>query len=1040
MRIANFFIDKPIFATVIAVMILIVGSLSYVKLPIEQYPQVVPPTIRITASYPGANASTVADTVATPLEQQINGVEDMLYMDSQSTDDGQMRLTITFKLGTNLDEAQVLVQNRVAIAEPRLPEEVRRIGIVVTKNSPDLLLVINLYSPDKHYDQTYLGNYAVLQIMDNIRRIEGVGDIRLVGASEYAMRIWLNPDRMNSYQLAPNDVIEALRAQNVEIASGTLNEQPQNTRYGFEYGVETKGRLNSIEAFEAVIVKSSSDGRLVRLKDIARVELGAQDYATKSYLGSFNAVALPVFQQPGTNALATADAIIASMKKLATHFPPGLAYQIAYNPTEYIAESIKAVRHTIFEAIALVVLVIFVFLQSWRAAMVPIVAIPISLVGTFALMYYFGFSLNFLTLFALVLAVGIVVDDAIVVVENMERNLQLGLSAREAARKTMSEVGGALIAIGLVLMAVFFPTLFLEGLSGRFFLQLGAIMSAATAISVFVSLTLSPSMATLLLKSFTGLKKKASVGKSLAKTVNQFITRVTRRYGQYLIICMRRTPWCMLIYCVLMALTLLLFLFIPKGFIPKQDQGYFIISIQLPPGSSLTRTDKVVHESVQKILALPGVKNAVAFTGFAGATFTNASNAAAIFVILQPFSERETASLSYAAILENLREAMNGIKEASIVVIPPPPVRGIGNAGGFKMMLQDRSGLGINTLFKTANLLIAKANQLPEVTSVFTFFDNATPRMHLMVDREKAERLSVPVANVWAVLEGYIGSVFVNEFNYLGRLYRVIVQADAPYRLTTSDLLRLKVRNNKGDMIPVGAVATLHTTTGPSRVLHYNLYPAIDIIGDASPGTSTGEALTAMEKLALDNLPNGMNYEWTEIAYQQKSAANVMFIALSLSVLFVFLVLAAQYESWTLPLIIILIIPMCLFSAFLGMTLFGMENNIMSQIGFVVLIGLASKNAILIVEFAHQLQMRGFNRWQAAFKAAQLRFRPIAMTSFAFILGVLPLVLATGAGAEMRKALGIAVFSGMLGVTFFGLIFTPIFYALISGLFPLKTK
>lgn len=1039
MKISHFFIDRPIFATVISIIIVLVGGLAYLNLPIEQYPQVVPPTIQVSATYPGANGTTVAETVATVIEQEVNGVENMLYMDSQSTDDGQMRLTITFKMGTDLDLAQILVQNRVAIAESRLPEAVRRIGIKTVKNSPDLLLVINMYSPNRRYDQTFLGNYAVLQIRDKIRRIDGVGDLRLVGASEYAMRIWLNPDLMDSYDIGPSDVISALNSQNVQVASGTLNKQPQSRQLGIEYNIETQGRLVTPADFEQIIIKSGKDGRIVHLKDIGRVELGTQEYSTRGYLGKNPAVALPVFQRPGSNALKTAEEVQATMKELSKSFPPGIAYEIVYNPTNFVAESITAVKHTIFEAIILVVLVILLFLQTWRAAIIPVIAIPVSLVGTFAVMDAIGFSLNYLTLFGLVLAIGIVVDDAIVVVENMERNMRAGMRAREAARKTMTEVGSALVAIGLVLVAVFLPTLFLTGLSGRFYQQFGTTIAVATIISVFVSLTLSPSLAALLLRSHHDLDKnkislwRKPIDHALAGFTH-FVQTVSRSYGKVLGTLIHRSVLMLVIYAVLISLTVFLFFWVPKGFIPKQDQGYFIVSIQLPPGASLDRTDKVVKEAINKILAIPGIANAVGFTGFAGATFTNSSNAAAIFPVLSPFDERHKAGLSADVILAQLRKELGTIKEAFIVVIPPPPVRGIGNAGGFKMMIQDRGGRGLKVLNEAVNTLAEKANQSKATTSVFTFFENSTPRVFLDFDREKAERLGVPVARVVEALEVYLGSVFVNEFNYLGRTYRVMVQADESYRLRPDDIFRLRVKNDENEMVPIGLVATVRNLVGPSRVPRYNLYPAIDLIGDVTPGYSAGDALDTMENLAKQYLPDGIGYEWTEIAYQQRTAGNIAIIAFTLGVVFVYLVLAALYESWILPLAIILIVPMCLFSSMLGIKLFGMENNIMTQISFIILIGLASKNAILIVEFARTLENNGANRWKAAIQAAKLRLRPILMTSLAFILGVFPLVVAVGAGAEMRRAIGVAVFSGMIGVTFFGLIFTPIFYVITSKL------
>lgn len=1040
MRIAHFFIDRPIFATVVSIIIVIVGSLAYFNLPIEQYPRVVPPTIQVTAAYPGANAATVAQTVATPIEQEVNGVENMLYMDSQSTDDGQMRLTITFKLGTDLDLAQVLVQNRVAIAEPRLPAEVRQIGITTVKNSPDLMLVINMYSPDGRYDQTYMGNYAVLQIRDKIKRIEGVGDVRLVGASEYAMRIWLNPDLMNTYDIAASDVITALQSQNIQVASGTLNKKPQKNHLGIEYNIETKGRLIAPDEFANIIIKSGADGRIVRVKDVGRVALGTQDYLTSGYLGKYPAVALPVFQRPGTNALETAHEVLSTMKELAKSFPPGLTYKIAYNPTNFVAESIDAVKDTIYEAVLLVVLVILLFLQTWRAAVIPVVAIPISLIGTFAVMDAIGFSLNYLTLFGLVLAIGIVVDDAIVVVENMERNIQAGMNAREAAKKTMTEVGSALVAIGLVLVSVFLPTLFLEGLSGRFYQQFGTTVAVATIISVFVSLTLSPTLAALLLKPHSIVKGESEISfwkhplQRFLSGFNYLVETGSQGYGKLLGKLIHRSGWMVLVYSTFILLTVFLFSWVPKGFIPKQDQGYFIVSIQLPPGASLTRTDAVVKQAINKILATPGIENAVAFTGFSGATFTNSSNAAAIFPVLTSFEERNKAGLSYNTILSKLREELGSIKDAFIVVIPPPPVRGIGNAGGFKMMVQDRGGRGIQVLTDAVANLAEKANQSKATTSVFTFFENTTPRIFLDFDREKAERLGVPVSRVIQALEVYLGSVFVNEFNYLGRTFRVMVQADDSYRSRPEDIFRLRVRNSEGNMVPIGSLATVKDSVGPSRVPRFNLYPAIDLLGDVTPGYSSGDALDTMEQLAKEYLPEGISYEWTEIAFQQKSVGNTATIAFILGVVFVFLVLAAQYESWILPLAIILIVPMCLFSSMLGIKIFGMENNIMTQIGFIILIGLASKNAILIVEFARTLENKGANRWKAAIQAAKLRLRPILMTSFAFILGVFPLVVAIGAGAEMRRALGVAVFSGMLGVTFFGLVFTPVFYVLTSAL------
>lgn len=1037
MRFSHFFIDRPIFATVLSVLIIIVGSLSIFSLPIEQYPQVAPPTIQVTASYPGASAETLASTVASPIEQEVNGVEGMLYMLSQSTADGQMTLTITFELGTDLDQAQVLVQNRVAIAEPRLPEEVRRRGITTRKNSPDLMMVINMYSPEGTYDQTYIGNYAVLQVRDRLSRIEGVGSIGLFGASEYSMRIWLDPDLIQSFGMTAGEVIAALRAQNVQVAGGTLNQPPVPQQNAFEVSIQTQGRLTDPSEFENVVVKSSDDGRIVRLADVGRVELGALSYTTRGYLGDKPAVAMPIFQRPGTNAIETADQIITMMDEIAAAFPPDLKHEIVYNPTEFIEESVVAVIKTLIEAIILVTLVILLFLQTWRAALIPILAIPVSLIGTFAVMLAFGISFNNLSLFGLVLAIGIVVDDAIIVVENMERVMkEKGLSPREAAKETMTEVGTALIAMGLVLVAVFIPTTFLEGISGKFYQQFGITIAVATMISVFVSLTLSPALAALILKSNENDPCNAP-GSPIRNPIKYFFCKfnsgldwLSTGYGRAVGKMTRLGLIVLLVYGGLMGLTAYQFDRVPTGFIPPQDQGYFIVSIQLPSGASLSRTDAVVQEAVDKLLDMDGVSNAVAFAGFAGATFTNASNAAAIFPVLDTFENREAKGLTYNGILQEMQGRMASIEEASIIVIPPPPVRGIGNAGGFKMMIQDQRGRGLSALEGAAWALAGAANQAPETTSVFTFFETGTPQLYLDINREKAERLGVPVSNIFEALGVYMGSAFVNDFSFLGKTFRVTAQADAEYRLTPDDVMRIRVRNDDGEMVPIGAVATARDISGPSRVPRYNIYPSAALLGNAAPGYSSGQAINKMEELADQVLPDGFGYEWTEIAYQEKQTGNTAVIAFVLAVLFVFLLLAAQYESWSMPLSVILIVPMCLLSAITGVMIAGMDNNVLTQIGLVVLIGLASKNAIMIVEFARQQEDGGLSRFDAAVEAAKLRLRPILMTSFAFILGVVPLVIAQGAGAEMRQSLGVAVFSGMIGVTAFGLLFTPVFYVL----------
>ncbi|TDF34960.1 multidrug efflux RND transporter permease subunit [Alteromonadaceae bacterium M269] len=1034
MNISQFFISRPKFASVLAIIVLIIGGLAYQTLPVEQYPQVAPPTIVVNASYPGANAEIAAQTVATPLEQQINGVENMLYMSSQSTADGNVSITVTFKLGTDLDTAQVQVQNRVAVAEPRLPETVQRIGVTTDKNSPDLMLVVNMFSPNGTYDQTYIANYVTLQVQDQLSRVDGVGSIRLFGASQYSMRVWLDPDRIASIDMTASEVVAALRGQNIQVASGSLNKSPVvSGQTAFELNVQTQGRLVEPEQFENVIIKNT-DGRIVRLRDVGRVELGAESYATRGYLGDKKAIALPIFQRPGSNALETAETIRNIMDELSESFPPDLEYDIAYNPTEFIAESIDAVEVTIYEAIGLVILVIIVFLQNWRAAIIPIIAIPVSLIGTFAVMSVLGFSLNNLTLFGLVLAIGIVVDDAIVVVENMERLIAEGMKPIAAARETMKEVGGAVMAIGLVLVAVFLPTTFVGGISGQFYSQFGITIAVATLISVAVSLILSPSLSAVLFKEHNTEEHNKNLFVRMGDAFNRFMDRLSEAYGKLTGKLVRLGLVMSIVYIGLMAVAGYLFNTVPKGFIPAQDQGYLIVSIQLPSGASLSRTDAVVQDAVGRLLETDGIGTAVAFAGFSGATFTNASNSAAIFPVLTSFEERQAQGRTFEQIVADVQQQMAQIKEAFVVVIPPPAVPGIGNGGGFKMMLEDRTGRGLPVLEQAMWQLAGAANQEPATESVFSFFETNTPQLYADIDRERVERLGVPVSEVFNALEVYLGSSFVNDFSYLGRTFRVTAQADAPYRMEPDDIGRIRVRNSSGDMVPLSSVATFEYQAGPSRVPRYNLYPAADLIGNAAPGYSSGEAIATMERLAADILPQGISYEWTELAYQEQIAGNTATVAFILAVVFVFLLLVALYESWTTPLSVILIVPMCLLSAIGGVWFMGMDNNILTQVGLIVLVGLASKNAILIVEFARQLEEQGRPLYDAAIEASRLRLRPILMTSFAFILGVIPLAIATGAGAEMRQALGVTVFSGMLGVTFFGLIFTPVFYVLCRKL------
>ena len=1052
MRLSHFFIDRPIFATVLSILVTLVGGLAYFALPVAQYPEIAPPTVVISANYPGASAETVANTVATPIEQEVNGVEDMIYMSSQATGDGRLAITVTFKLGTNLDKAQVQVQNRVAVAEPRLPEDVRRLGVTVRKNSPDIMMVIHLLSPDESRDQLYISNYALLQVRDALARVKGVGEVRVFASREFAMRVWLDPEKLAARAITAGEVVQALRAQNVQVAAGALNRPPSTGQGAFQLTIETQGRLIEPKEFGNVRVKSTPDGRVTRVRDVARVELGAADYDTIGYLDRTPAVPVLIFQLPGANALDTAKAVKATMAEMSRNFPTGLAYDIVYNPTEFIAQSIQAVIVTIFEAVALVVLVVILFLQTWRASIVPIVAIPISLIGTFAVLSAFGYSLNNLSLFGLVLAIGIVVDDAIVVVENVERRLREGLDSLRAAHETMDEVGGALIAIALVLSAVFVPAAFVPGITGQFFRQFAITIAAATVISCFVSLTLSPALCALLFRGHAkGVRaESAAMGptrrlfgafnpvRRFFGAFNRGFERVSGGYGLMTRRLARMLVGGGVVYVGLLALTGFQLGRAPTGFIPAQDQGYLITVVQLPPGSSLARTDAVVRRAADIILGTEGVAHAVPFAGFDGATFTNAPNGGAVFSPLAPFAERAAKGLSADRIRGELTKRLGAIQDGFIITISPPPVRGIGTGGGFKMMVQDRQNHGPEALEAVVQDIVQEANRSGKFAAVFSLFNTHTPKVIADIDRARAEMLGVPAERVFEALEVYVGSAFVNDFNFLGRTYRVTAQAEARARENFRDIANLKMRNDKGEMVPIGAVTTLRDGTGAYRMPRYNLFPAAEVQGSARPGTSTGAALAAMEAIAAERLPPGFSYEWTELAFQEKLAGgNTIYVFLA-SVVFVFLLLAAQYESWVLPLAVILIVPMCLLAAVTGLLARGMDVNILAQVGFVVLIGLAAKNAILIVEFAKQAEDEGKDPLEAAMQAARTRLRPILMTSLAFILGVVPLAVATGAGAEMRQVLGTAVFFGMAGVTAFGLIFTPMFYIGLRRLFPAR--
>ncbi|MFK8253719.1 efflux RND transporter permease subunit [Ancylobacter terrae] len=1038
MRFSHAFIERPVFAMVLAIVTVLVGAIAYVTLPVEQYPEIVPPTVVVRAAYPGADAKTVAATVATPLEQQINGVENMLYMSSYSTGDGNYSLTVTFKIGTDLDEAQVLVQNRVSIAEPRLPEEVRRLGVTAQKSSPDLMMVVHMLSPDNSLSQLYVSNYARNNIRDELLRLEGVGDLQLFGERQYSLRIWLDPDRLAAFSMTSGDVVRAIQEQNVQVSGGALGQEPTPADNAFQLTVTTQGRFDSPEQFRDVIVRSTEDGRLVRVGDVARVELGAQDYFTNSYLNGNPAVALAIFQRPGTNALRTSDEIIATMERLKRNFPQGLAYDIVYNPTEFIGESVNEVYKTLYEAVALVVLVVIIFLQSWRTAIIPIIAIPVSLIGTFAFMAAFGFSLNTLTLFGLVLAIGIVVDDAIVVVENVERHISAGLSPRDAAHVTMDEVGGALIAIALVLAAVFVPTAFIPGITGQFYRQFALTIAVSTLISAFVSLTLSPSLAAMLLKPHAHGKPAGLLGRILggaARGFNRGFDAAARGYAGTVRGVVKRKLLVLPIYAGLLAGTVWVVDHVPRGFIPTLDQGYAIVVIQLPDGASLSRTDAVTRRVSELVHETPGAKNAVAFAGFSGATFTNATNAAAVFVGFEPFEERLKHGQSADSIIKDLFVRMQAIEEAFIIAVPPPPVRGVGNAGGFKMQVQERAGADVGRVLASTYELMGRARQNPNLAGVYTTFTAGTPQVYLEIDRQKARVLNVPIANIFETLQVNLGSAYVNDFNAFGRVYQVRAQADQAFRIEPDDVSRLRVRSSTGALVPLGTLVRIQNTTGPDLVQRYNMFTSVPLQGNPATGISSGQALETMEQLAREVLPTGMSFEWTELAYQERTTGNTAVFIFGLSVLFVFLVLAAQYESWSLPIAIILIVPMSVLSALLGVMWRGQDNNILTQIGLVVLVGLAAKNAILIVEFAREAEQRsGSTPVEAIVEAARLRLRPILMTAFAFILGVVPLAIAVGPGAEMRQALGTAVFFGMLGVTFFGLFLTPVFYVAIRAL------
>ena len=1039
MNFARIFVDRPIFAGVLSIVITLLGALAYFALPVSQYPEVIPPTVVVTASYPGADATTLAETVSTPLEQEINGVEDMIYLSSSSTSDGRVQITVTFALGTDLDKAQVLVQNRVNATISRLPEESRRLGVVVNKRSPDLTLAAQFYSPDGSREVGYLSNYITLQIQNEIARIPGVAEASSLGGLDYSMRVWLDPEKIAGVELTAGDIVRAIREQNVQVAAGSLGQPPAAQGLEFQHTLTAPGRLKKAEEFGDIVLKTGGQGDVVHLRDVARIELGSRDYSSKTYMDGYNAVSLRVFQLPGSNAIETADAVYARLAQLKERFPPGIDYRINYDTTKFVRASIRSVLTTLVEAVLLVVFVVILFLQSWRASIIPLLAVPVSLIGTLAVMQVFGFSLNNLSLFGLVLAIGIVVDDAIVVVENVERNIAKGLAPREASIQAMREVSGAVIAVALVLCAVFVPTAFVSGITGQFYKQFALTIAVSTLISAFNSLTLSPALCALL------LQPHGAKSDGLTRLINFFLgwffrlfNRVfnfsSELYAGLVRKLIRLALLVLLGYAGLLFLTQRVFNEVPSGYIPAQDMGYAIVLVQLPDAAAFERTDAIVRRMDAMAREIPGIAHTFAISGYSSVLQANQPNVGAAFLVFDEFTKRNSPELKGDRLLATIRQKFSTIQEGRVLVLPPPPLRGLGNAGGFKIQVQDLNNAGLDALEAATQKLLTAAQNEPGFISLVTGFRARTPQFRLEINRAQAKTMGVSLSELNEALQVYLGSVYVNDFNLFGRTYQVTAQAEAAYRKDPADIARIRIRNQNGDMVPLGALVKVIKTGGADRVQRYNLYYSADINGNTLPGISSGQMIEKIERLAKEHLPTGFAIEWTDLTYQQILSGDTLLYIFPLCVAFVFLVLAAQYESWSMPLSIILIVPMCLLSALVGVWLRAQDNNIFTQIGLVVLVGLAAKNAILIVEFAKQLQDSGTDRVTAAVEACRLRLRPILMTSFAFILGVLPLVLATGAGAEMRQALGTAVFFGMIGVTLFGLLFTPVFYVILRAI------
>jgi hydrophobe/amphiphile efflux-1 (HAE1) family protein len=1035
-KLSHFFIDRPIFAAVISAFITIGGAIALFMLPISEYPEVVPPSVVVNASYPGANPKVIADTVAAPLEQAIVGVEDMMYMSSSATMDGSLAITVTFKLGADVDRAQVQVQNRVSQALPRLPEEVRNLGVTTIKSSPDLTLVVNLTSPDGQYDPLYLRNYATLNVRDVLARLPGIGDVKVFGGGDYSMRLWLDPQKLAARNLTAGDVVNAVREQNVQVAAGQIGGPPTDDSQ-FQLAINTMGRLTDEQQFRDIIIKTGTEGEVVHLGDVARIEVGAQAYSIKSLLTNKNAVAVPVFQAPGANALQLSDAVRATMKELSKDFPAGLKYEVIYDPTVFVRQSIEAVVHTLLEAVGLVVLVVILFLQTWRASIIPLVAVPVSVIGTFAVLLGFGFSINTLSLFGLVLAIGIVVDDAIVVVENVERHIEMGQSPRDATKLAMDEVSRPIIAITLVLCAVFVPVAFVSGLTGEFYRQFALTIAISTVISAFNSLTLSPALAAVLLKPHGAKTDILSrlMDRYLGgffKRFNRGFTNASNMYSRAVTQTVRRTGIALVVYAGLITLTYFGFNAVPSGFVPDVDKQYVVAIAQLPAAATVERSEEVNREMGAIGLSTPGVSGSVQFTGMSVNGLVPSSSSALAFFALDDFDKRKSKNLTAKGIVATLNQRMAAVKDAFVIVVPAPAIQGMGTVGGFKLNVEDRGDAGSDALYQAVQDVLKKAAQEPSLAATYSTYQVNVPQLNVDVDRVKAKRQDVKLSDLFQTLQVYLGSLYINDFNKFGRTYQVVAQADSKYRSHVEDILPLQTRNAAGAMVPLGSLLNISQTFGPDIVQRYNGYRSADINGNPAPGYSSGQAQAAITKILETTLPRGMHFEWTDLSYQQIVSGNTAAYVFPLCVLFVFLVLAAQYESLTLPLAIILIVPMCLLAAIVGVLLDHGDNNIFTQVGLIVLMGLACKNAILIVEFAKHLQEeQGHDATSAVLEAARLRLRPILMTSFAFIMGVVPLMVAGGAGAEIRHALGTTVFAGMLGVTFFGLLLTPVFYVLV---------